>query len=101
MGKLEGCSRGIGVGLDKDNVVDLLKPGLPAEKTFKMGDKVTHWNGIAMMEFRDGKEVQKKLKDVVQPNDTHTVTVERERKQWESSPWETSYTPTSWETKSW
>ena len=95
------CTGGIGVGLDDDNVVDLLKPGLPAEKVLKEGDKVLKWNGVSMMQ-RDGegKWERKLLKDVVTPAETHTLVIERECKPWETSSWERgdqSYEKPSWE----
>ena len=87
-------SGGIGVGLDADNCVDLLRPGLPAEKAFKMGDKVLTWNGEALVEAKEGRMIQRKLKDVVVPVDEHTVVIERARKPWETSSWETTYEAT-------
>lgn len=98
---------GIGVGLDKDNKVDLLKPGMPAEKVLRMGDKITFWNDESMVEIVAGREVQRKLKDVVTPQPTHTVTIERVTKPWESSSWETTYGDTNyqkdtdWSSTSW
>ena len=93
----------MGVGLDGDNVVDLLKPGMPAEKgNLKMGDRVTHWNGITMTYINNGVVEQRLLKDVVKPAETHTVVVERARKPWQSDSWEKSSWETgSWETPSW
>ena len=100
---IRDCAGGIGLGLDGENVVDLLKPGMPASKVFELGDKVTHWNGIVMVEMVDGKPQQRKLKDVVQPADVHTVIVQRTRKQWETTAWESgsSFAPTDWQTSSW
>ena len=75
---------------------------MPAQKVLRMGDKITHWNGIEMTEEQAGRVVQKKLKDVVTPSDEHTIIIEREIKQWETNSWETSYdTEPKWETNSW
>jgi len=72
---LTGCTGGVGVGLDTLNYVDMLTPGLPAEKALRMGDKITHWNGDALMV--DGNQV--KLKNVVSLPlaDSHTLLIER------------------------
>eukprot|EP00316_Scyphosphaera_apsteinii_P013028 CAMPEP_0119311942 /NCGR_PEP_ID=MMETSP1333-20130426/24505_1 /TAXON_ID=418940 /ORGANISM="Scyphosphaera apsteinii, Strain RCC1455" /LENGTH=213 /DNA_ID=CAMNT_0007316457 /DNA_START=204 /DNA_END=845 /DNA_ORIENTATION=+ len=72
-----GCDGGCGVGLDSDNRVNLLKPGSPAAKVLLMGDKVTHWNNIEMVEERDGQMQQRLLKDVVTPAYSHTLVVQR------------------------
>jgi len=47
---LTGCSDGIGVGLDDNNCVDLLRPGLPAAKALQLGDKIMQWNGNKMVD---------------------------------------------------
>ena len=64
-----------------------------------MGDKVTHWNGILMMESRDGKLQRRLLKDVVTPADSHTVIVERASKQWETTSWESNFGGSTYYTK--
>lgn len=98
---LLNCAGGVGVGLDEDNIVDLLKPGLPAEKVLKEGDKVLKWNGVPMMQRdAEGNWERKLLKDVVKPAETHTLVIERECKPWETSSWERgdqSYEKPSWE----
>jgi len=95
---IRDCSGGVGLGLDEENKVDMLKPGMPAAKVFQIGDKVTFWNGIAMYEQREGKLEQRKLKDVVKPADSHTVVIERVCKQWETTAWETT---SSWSSTNW
>ena len=99
---LTGCGGGVGVGLDSSNRVDMLKPGMPAIKGLSIGDLIVAWNGIEMVEERDGRVKQKLLKDVVCAADTHTITVERTRKPWETATWETDYAqPTTWDSPSW
>jgi len=71
---LTGCSAGIGLGLDTDNRVDLLRPGLPAAKVLQLGDKVVQWNGNDMV---DSAGQRRLLKEVVVPADTHELVVER------------------------
>ena len=73
---LVGCSSGVGVGLDASNVVDMLKPGSPAEAELKLGDKVLLWNGIEMVDFTGERRL---LKDVVVPADAHTIVIERQQ----------------------
>ena len=98
---LLNCEGGVGVGLDDDNIVDLLKPGLPAEKALKEGDKVIKWNGVPMMQRdAEGNFERRLLKDVVTPAESHTLVIERECKPWETSSWERgdqSYEKPSWE----
>ena len=95
---LTGCSGGVGVGLDNQNCVDMLKKGMPAEEKLEMGDKITHWNGIAMYDKEIG---QRKLKDVVKPAESHVLVIERARK-WEMTTWETgSWETGTWETSKW
>ena len=103
---LTGCGSGIGVGLDENNCVDMIKEGMPAEKAFVMGDKVTYWNGTPMSETINGEFKQKKLKDVVEPAEAHTVVVERTLKSWENAGWEKSSwvsvdEVTGWDSPSW
>ncbi|KAL1518697.1 hypothetical protein AB1Y20_002984 [Prymnesium parvum] len=99
---LRDCSAGVGVGLDGENRVDMLTPGSPAAAAFQMGDQVTHWNGVRMVEMKDGRMRPRKLRDVVRPAPSHTVVVERTRKQWGGGSWEaTSYAATNWEHNSW
>ena len=69
---LTGCSNGVGVGLDEDNKVDMLRPGMPASKVLLVGDKVISWNDLPMVEVSGGRVVQRKLKDVVTPADSST-----------------------------
>lgn len=71
---LTGCSDGIGLGLDTDNRVDLLRPGLPAAKVLQLGDKVVQWNGNEMV---DSAGERRMLKDVVVPADSHELVVKR------------------------
>lgn len=99
---LKGCSNGVGVGLDKDNCVDMLKPGMPASKELQMGDKVVSWNGVMMVEEKEGRMQPRKLKDVVTPADSHTLVIEREQKDWDTTSWESSgYSQTNWAKNSW
>ena len=94
---LTGCSNGIGVGLDENNKVDMIKDGTPAAKFFKKGDKVMTWNGAEMTQVVGGRIERRPLKDVVEAGlDKHTVTVKRERK-----PWTSNYEPTAWDGNSW
>ena len=72
---LTGCSDGIGVGLDDNNCVDLLRPGLPAANALQLGDKVIQWNGNKMV---DEAGERRMLKDVVVPADSHELLVERQ-----------------------
>ena len=99
---LTGCKSGIGVGLDKENKVDMLKPEMPAAKAMVMGDKVVSWNGEEMTRVVGGRIQQRMLKDVVKPGlDTHTVIVERVKKAWSPQTYEADYQQTSeWEQKS-
>ena len=70
-----GVAGGIGVGLSPTNIVDFLRPGSPADAVLYMGDMVTHWNGVPLI---DSTGAQTKLKDVVNTSlDEHIVTVER------------------------
>ena len=91
---LAGCSNGIGLGLDPQNRVDLLKPGMPAEKQLKIGDIVTHWNGMELFRTEGGRKVQVKLIEVAPDplQDSYTLSIERI-----GNPFETQ----SWEKKSW
>ena len=91
---ITGCSNGIGVGLDPQNRVDLLRPGMPAEKHLKIGDVITHWNGIELFRMQDGRKVQVKLIEVAPDplQDSYTLSIERI-----GNPFE----PQSWEKKSW
>jgi len=75
--ELTGCGSGVGVGLDKNNVVDMLVPGKPASRWLRMGDRVVEFDGQVMVEQRGGRMEQRKLRDVVKPSDTHTVKVVR------------------------
>ena len=99
--KLTGCSGGIGVGLDKDNKVDLIKPDTPAAKFFFMGDQIISWNDQEMVKVEGGRKVQRLLKDVVTPAETHTVVVKRAK----ANNWSTDYSAeagkASWESQSW
>ena len=80
---LTGCKRGVGVGLDKENVVDMLKPGMPAIRALEMGDRVVTWNGQEMGMVEKGKWKQRPLRDVVKSGiDTHNVVVERAKTSW-------------------
>ena len=98
---LTGCSGGIGVGLDDKNVVDMLKPGMPASKVLRMGDKLMQWNDQQMTEVVAGRVETRKLKDVVDTSrDSHTVVVERERKSWDTN-YEMESSSTSWSENSW
>ena len=96
---LTGCSNGVGVGLDEDNKVGMLRPGMPASKVLLVGDKVISWNDLPMVEVSGGRVVQRKLKDVVTPADEHTLVVEREKKSWDVQ-YGQEETP-SWEKPSW
>lgn len=79
--KLTGCSSGIGVGVDKENVVDMLVPGKAAARQLQVGDKILEWNGRALFERRAGRMEQRKLIDVVKPGaETQTVKVQRAHK---------------------
>ena len=79
---LTGCKSGVGLGLDKENVVDMLKPDMPAVRVLEMGDKLVSWNGQEMGTVENGKWKQRPLRDVVKSADTHTVVVERAKTSW-------------------
>ena len=72
-----GCSaKGVGVGLDPTNVVDMLVPGKTAAEALRLGDRVLLWNGNALVDPSTGE--QRKLGSVVDGRlDTHAVVVER------------------------
>ena len=91
---LTGCSNGIGVGLDPQNRVDLLRPGTPAEKQLKIGDMVTHWNGMELFRMENGRKVQVKLIEVAPDplQDSYTLSIERIGNAFETQ---------SWDKKSW
>jgi hypothetical protein len=91
---LTGCSNGIGVGLDPQNRVDLLRPGTPAEKQLKIGDIVTHWNGMELFRMENGRKVQVKLIEVAPDplQDSYTLSIERIGNAFEAQ---------SWDKKSW
>lgn len=104
---LKGClDNGVGLGLDEKNRIDLLKPDSAASKVCAMGDEVLTWNGEALLEVVAGRMEQKKLKDVVQRQDSHTIVVRRVRKAWSSnydstssswsSDWSSSTGQSSW-----
>ena len=97
---IAGCKNGIGVGLDPMNVVDLLRPGMPAEKQLKIGDVVTHWDGAPLFKVEGGRQIQVKLIEVAPDPlvDSYILTVERKR-EWSQSV--NGSTPPSWEQKSW
>ena len=102
--ELVGCRDGVGVGLDGDNIVDLLKPGLPAEKWLKLGDRVIKWNGQPMSIIEDGQWRQRLLKEVVKPADAHVVVVERACKPWEANTWQQgdqTFETTDWSQSEW
>ena len=104
---LTGCENGIGVGLNPENRVDLLRPGTPAAAQLRIGDHVTHWDGQPLMKVVGGRMEQVKLITVAPDPlvNSYTLTVERSGQangiaapSWESK----SSTPTpSWESKSW
>ena len=95
--KLTDClANGIGIGLDTKNCIDMIKPGGAGSKKFVMGDEVVLWNGQELYEVAGGRKVQRKLVDVVEQQDVHTVVVKRVRKAWSAN-----YEPTSYETSSW
>ena len=74
--KLVGCSSGVGVGLDGNNCVDMVRPDSPAESSeLELGDRVLLWNGIEMVDFTGERRL---LKDVVVPADSHTLVIERQ-----------------------
>ena len=74
---LSDClAKGVGVGLDPQNVVDMLVPGKTASEMLRIGDTVVLWNGISLTDPGTGK--QRKLSSVVDGSlDTHSVVVER------------------------
>ena len=71
---LRNCEGGVGVGLDKSNVVDMLVPGSPASMQLSIGDKVILWNGNLLL---DSSGAQIKLVDAVVPGLEHTLVIER------------------------
>ena len=72
-------TQGVGIGLDPDNVIDMLWPGNAAVRDLKMGDTVLTWNGIALKDPATG--LQRTLSMVVDRNlDTHTLTLARSLK---------------------
>ena len=74
--KLTGCTGGVGVGLDQDNRVDMIREGSPAETSdLKIGDIVLQWNGIELYDTIE--QQQRLLKDVVTPAESHTLLVSR------------------------
>ena len=95
--KLTKClANGIGIGLDDKNKIDMIKPDGAGSKAFLMGDEVMSWNNNALWVVKNGRKEQRKLVEVVEKQDEHTVVVKRLRK-----PWASSYEQTSWEAKSW
>jgi hypothetical protein len=72
-----GCTKkGVGVGLNPQNVIDMLVPGKSAADKLQYGDRVILWNNNALNDPNTG--VQKKLGSIVSTSlDTHTVVVER------------------------
>jgi len=73
--RLTGCSNGVGMSLDESNIVDMLRPRMPAIEQIKLGDKVISWN---TRELVDAAGAQIKLKDVVNTKlDSHTLVIER------------------------
>ena len=78
--KLTGCGSGVGVGLNKQNIVDMLVPGKPASKQLQIGDRVLEFDGQSMVKRRPGGGMEQRLlKEVVQPGETHIVKLERRR----------------------
>ena len=74
---LTGCTDGVGVGLNEDNVVDMLTPGKPAAAVLQLGDKVVSWNGQLMFDEAAGE--RRMLKDVVVAAESHELVIERKR----------------------
>jgi hypothetical protein len=72
-----GCTtKGVGVGLNPQNVIDMIVPGKAAADMLQYGDRVILWNDHALTNPSTG--VQEKLGSVVDSSlDTHTVVVER------------------------
>ena len=69
-------TKGVGIGLNPQNVIDMLVPGKAAADMLRIGDRVIQWNGNALTDPNTG--VQKKLGSVVDGRlDTHIVVVER------------------------
>ena len=97
---LKGCESGIGVGLDKENKVDMLREGSPASKVLQKGDVIITWDGIDMMGVEGGRKVQRKLIDVAPDplKDEYTVIIERPRTSWSSTSWQQT-DATSWDSK--
>ena len=66
---------GVGIGLDKTNRIDMLRPGGGADLAgLQMGDLIVRWNGTPLV---DAAGAQVKLGEVVKPAETHTVILER------------------------
>jgi hypothetical protein len=74
---IKGCTtKGVGLGLDPQNVVDMLVPGQAAADVLRIGDRVILWNSDILWNPSTG--AQKKLISVVDASlDTHAVIVER------------------------
>ena len=74
---LRDCrAKGIGVGLDPQNVVDMLTPGKSAGDALQMGDNIVLWNGIPLLDPATGDQI--KIAAVVDGSlDEHTVVVDR------------------------
>lgn len=71
-------TKGVGLGLDPHNVIDMLVPGKTAADMLQIGDRIIQWNGRSLTDLRTG--LPKKLASVVDSNlDTHAVVVERPR----------------------
>jgi S1-C subfamily serine protease len=85
----QGCSQGVGVGLDPNNVVDQVWEGSPADTGgILLKDRVVLWNGAKLVDA-EGKQI--KLKDIVTPGDTHVLVVERVKNtEWKA---QTSWAP--------
>ena len=77
---LRDCrAKGIGIGLDPQNVIDMLVPGKSASVSLQMGDEIISWNEIPLLDPATGEQI--KIAAVVDGTlDEHAVVVNRRLK---------------------
>jgi len=71
--QLSGCAKGLGIGLNKSNVITELTPGGAAARSglLRLGDRVVAVDGTAL----EGDRV---LQDVMRPAASHSLELVRE-----------------------